>query len=694
MSQFRYKAFVSYSWADAEWGKWLLHQIETYRTPAALIGKPGASGPVPARLHPLFKDREEEAAGASIGAAVETALGNSEFLIVICSPRSAQSQWVNREVAWFKTHRDAGKILALIVDGTPGGGEAECFPRALTHEVAADLTITDTPVDHPLAADARDSGDGKRRARLKLAAAMLGVGLDELVGRDDRRRALRVRLVVGASLAFAAVMGGMAWVAVQARDEAQHQRSEADGLVEFMLTDLREKLEPVGRLDALDVVGQRALKYYAGQKPGNLDADALGRRSRALHLVGEVRNIRGDTGAALIAFRQAAATTGELLARDPDNPQRIFDHAQSVYWVGYAASLHGDQMGTEAGYREYKLLADRLVAIDPKDPKWLLEQSYAENNLGTVYFEQSRYPEAVAAFTAAISVGERVVALRQGDDNLRLELGTQLEWLALTRGKMGDLAGATGLYDRLIALYGGILSREPKNTVAAYKQALTWQYVSNLQLKSGRLRDAQRSIDTSIAGLGALLALEPGNGEWLEGLIRAQTMRANIQYWAGDRNGGTAMIAAARTALVRLQASDPQNTVWRSQLPASLDIEEARLCLDRRDLAGANRLIASVLARVGSGGAQRTGDQLETLADAELLAGSVQTAAGNAAAARGHWERALELLSGIATPTPFELSERYAALKQLGRVAEARPIATQLDRQAYRHPAYLRAKSR
>ena len=86
------------------------------------------NGPVPARLHPLFKDREEEAAGASIGAAVEAALANSEFLIVICSPRSAQSQWVDHEVAWFKTHRDPAKVLALIVDGEPGGGEAECFP--------------------------------------------------------------------------------------------------------------------------------------------------------------------------------------------------------------------------------------------------------------------------------------------------------------------------------------------------------------------------------------------------------------------------------------------------------------------------------------------------------------------------------------------------------------------------------------
>jgi hypothetical protein len=68
MPEFRYKAFVSYSWSDAVWGKWLHREIETYCTPAALVGKG-----VPARLQPLFKDREEEAAGASIGAAVEAA---------------------------------------------------------------------------------------------------------------------------------------------------------------------------------------------------------------------------------------------------------------------------------------------------------------------------------------------------------------------------------------------------------------------------------------------------------------------------------------------------------------------------------------------------------------------------------------------------------------------------------------------
>jgi tetratricopeptide (TPR) repeat protein len=693
MQDFRYKAFVSYSWSDAAWGKWLLREIETYRTPTALIGKVSLQGEVPARLHPLFKDREEEAAGASIGAAVEAALATSEFLMVICSPRSAQSQWVNREIAWFKTHRNPDKILALIVDGEPGGGELECFPKALTHQVLPDLTISDTPVDAPLAADARISGDGKRKAKLKIAAAMLGVGLDELVNRDEARRTLRTRLVIGASLALATVMSGMAWFAIQARNEADHQRAEADGLVEFMLTDLREKLEPVGRLDALDVVGQRALKYYAGQKPGSLDADALGRRARALHLVGEVRNIRGDTGAALIAFQQAAASTAEQLARDPDNAQRIFDHAQSVFWVGYAASLHGDQKGTEAEFREYKRLAEQLVAIDPNDPKWLMEKSYAETNLGTIFFEQSRYPEAAAAFATAVAVKERVVALQPRDSGSRIELGNSLNWLAQTRAKMGELKLATDLHHREIALYRKILAEDPQNTTANYEEALTWQYLSNLKFKSGQTGEALSDIDTSIAKFRVLVALEARNSEWLEGQVRAQIMRANIMSWKGSLQEGEAMIAAALSTLARLQASDPKNTSWSAMLPASLDTIQARIAFIENDYTGAQRFALAGLARLTPDDVSLHEENINLAVDARLLAGDAEAATGNRAVARDHWTKAIRLMSSVTNPTPYQEANRFIALKRLGRSAEAAAIARELDRQGYRHPAYLRAKS-
>lgn len=694
MTAFRYKAFVSYSWADATWGNWLQKAIETYRAPSALVGKEGALGPVPARLHPLFKDREEEAAGASIGAAVETALAASEFLIVVCSPNSAKSKWVDREVAWFKTHRDPAKVLALIVDGEPDGGERECFPRALTHRVLPDLSITDQAEDAPLAADARDSGDGKRKARLKIAAALLGVGLDELVRRDDRRRTLRVRLVVGGSLALALAMSALALAAVRARDEADLQRAESDGLVEFMLTDLRKRLEPVGRLDALDVVGKRALKYYAGQRAGSLDADALGRRARALHLVGEVANIRGDSVAALAAFRQAAATTAEQLARDPHNPQRIFDHAQSVFWVGQVANERGEAKEAEAQWSEYKRLADRLVAIDPKNPEWRMEVSYAQTNLGTLYFDQARFAEADRAFADALQGVEAVAAGEQFDAARQIEVGAALNWLGKARARLNLTRDAIALHRREIGIYQAVLSRDSGNTSALFNLAIAWQHIAQLEEVDNRLDVAETSIGYSIAAFNKLRKLEPGNTDWQENELRAWNAQTDILFYRGMMKQAAATQDEAEAMLARLVLEDPKNSIWSVELRSITELYGARLAFAAGQFGQVIETTRGIDKRCGKLPTARSGEMQLSCSAAAILEGDALVRLKRNSEAREVWTRALAALShGSDTQDSGMLRRRYILARRLGNIAQAKKFEAELDRRGYRHPAYLQARS-
>jgi tetratricopeptide (TPR) repeat protein len=694
LTEYRYKAFVSYSWADAAWGKWLLHALETYRTPATLVGKQGALGPVAARLIPLFKDREEEAAGASIGKAVEAALATSEFLIVICSPNSAKSKWVNHEIAWFKTHRDPERILALIVDGEPGGGEAECFPKALTHKVLPDLTITDEPEDAPLAADARDSGDGKRKARLKLAAALLGVGLDELVNRDDRRRALRQRWVTAGSLLFGGSMAALAWVAVQARNEADAQRAESDGLVEFMLTDLREKLEPVGRLDALDVVGQRALKYYAGQKPGNLDADALGRRSRALHLVGEVRDLRGDSETALVAFRQAATTTGELLARDPDNGQRIFDHAQSVFWVGYIAWQRGETKEAEAAFRDYRKYARQLVKLDPKNPDWQMEVSYAESNLGTLLYEEGRYPEAERAFATALRVMEPIAARKPDDIAVQSELAEPISWLASAREKLGRHEEALQLIAREQAIYARVLQRDPDNTSVRRSNVNALASIARNRLARGDLAATLENYAAATKLNGELLAIEPGNTLWQEFDVRVRTFHAEALFFAAQPDRARAELEAAALKLDALVRGDPKNQDWNINLRSALELNQARVAAAQGDPATALLLLERISGRLA--GLSSSTDEFARVAtrrQAALLAGDLLARQGKRPEAVRIWKTALQRgKDQAAMPAAFERAASYAILLRLDEGEQARKIGAELDRLDYRHPLYTRER--
>src|SRR5206468_10198963 len=86
----------------------------------------------------------------------------------------------------------------------------------------------------PLAADFRVQGEGKRLAFLKLVAGMLGVGLDELVRRDQTRRQRHLAYAAAGSLAGMAVTSTLAVSAIEARNEARDQRREAEGLLAFM----------------------------------------------------------------------------------------------------------------------------------------------------------------------------------------------------------------------------------------------------------------------------------------------------------------------------------------------------------------------------------------------------------------------------------------------------------------------------
>ncbi len=703
----QYKAFISYSWSDKGWAAWLHRALETYHTPKELVGEPAVSGgTVPARLHPIFKDREEEAAGHGITAAIEKGMGASEFLIVICSPRSAKSEWVNKEVAWFKRNRDPQKILAVVVDGEPGATfmpgreDEECFPQALLFKVDENLAVTGEREDSPLAADARYEGDGKRGAKLKLAAAMLGVGLDDLVKRDERRQARRTRIIVTASLALALIMSVLAVVAITsrnaaiaARTEAEFQRAEADGLIEFMLTDLRKRLDAVGRLDALDVVGQRALKYYAGQKPSYLDATALGRRSRALHLVGEVRNLRGDSESALVAFRQAAGATSELLARTPDNADRIFDHAQSVFWVGYIAYERGQSKEAETQFREYKRLAEQLIKLDPKKPEWQMEQSYAESNLGILLFDQGRYAEAEPAFDMGLRLVEAVAAKQPKDPARQLEIGVAINWLAEARENLHRTEDALALYKREIALFQNVLAADPGNSNAKRLLGVAWNGAGGIYANQDRGKEALGAFGSSIAIFKQLRQIEPKNTEWQQSEIGSLDWRTSTLFHLGRRALSREANDAAVRSVTALAASDPTNADWNIELRSRVDVQTARLDYADGKLESALQRSGSAIKRLRQSGNPESSEVRATLSSLELLRGEILAKLGRVSEAQAAWQASLDAINqNTSALRSGTLTNRLIALKRLGRKREALTISAELDRRGFRHPAYLRER--
>ena len=219
---------MSYSHRDEKWGTWLHRALESYRPPKQIVGTVTARGPVPKRLAPIFRDREELASATDLGTVINEALTQSACQIVICSPSSARSKWVNEEILAFKRLGREDRIFCLIVDGEPNASddpahaEEECFPPALRYKLGPDGNLS-TERTEPIAADARQGKDGRTNAKLKLIAGILGVGFDGLRQREQRRRQRQLFAIASGAIAGMVITSGLAAAALIARATAQRQ---------------------------------------------------------------------------------------------------------------------------------------------------------------------------------------------------------------------------------------------------------------------------------------------------------------------------------------------------------------------------------------------------------------------------------------------------------------------------------------
>ena len=322
----RYRAFISYSHADTPWANWLLKKLEGYRVPARFHGCAAPVGAVGPRLAPVFRDRDELPTTSDLGETIRAALRESATLIVICSPGSAKSRWVQEEIIAFKRLHGGRRVFAFIVAGEPKveGTADDCFSPALRRELAPDGTLTGARAE-VVAADARSHADGKSTAFVRLVAGLLGVGFDELRRRELQRRNRRLTLITAASVAGMVLTLGLAFAAWRARGEAvvarneavfsrndaQRRQDQAEDVLAFMLGDFRDDLKKVGQLALLVLDSHGALEI--GGRGFDVDTRVPGDPSRRAEVgayvkPGEAFRLRNDGDRAMRVFASVAPT--------------------------------------------------------------------------------------------------------------------------------------------------------------------------------------------------------------------------------------------------------------------------------------------------------------------------------------------------------------------------------------------------
>lgn len=163
----KYTAFISYNSHDKRWARWLQRKLEMYQLPAKLRNEKQDERR-PKRFR-VFRD-QSDLNTVSLSKGLSQELDEARWLIVICSPNSAKSEWVGREIEHFiKTGRQ-DHIIPFIVNGKPySGNENECFNPVLRNAF---------PKNDILGVNINESGDDplimrKKKALIKTISLLI-----------------------------------------------------------------------------------------------------------------------------------------------------------------------------------------------------------------------------------------------------------------------------------------------------------------------------------------------------------------------------------------------------------------------------------------------------------------------------------------------------------------------------------------
>jgi len=463
-ADFKYWAFISYSHADRKWGDWLHSALETYRVPKGLAGKTSRDGKIPVRVFPIFRDREELSASAELGVKIDEALRQSRYLIVICSPHSAKSRWVNEEIKAFKKLGREDRLLALIVDGEPnasdtvsrGSAEDECFPEAMRFRVDDQGRLTSDRTE-PIAADTRLGKDGKANAKLKLIAGLLGVGFDELRQRERSRlfwwrfRAMVLVVLLSLLLAVSGVAvldagldfpgGDRVRSFLDAHEASIFRPTPAEDEIRAGASLLRPQL-----LDGL-LAANRADSWLLSLRPGVQHQQDL------WTTMGAVGTLFGAPEASDAQLRRLLPTIDRMF--DPDAP--IEREGVKLGWV----SVKGDPttIGEPALWLAIALMRSiaRPGFLTPAERVTQLQRlAYVQEALkafrptesgGWNMFSRQIDPSDHSAYTSVLALMTLLEARRQGlpwegSTQRRDELTRRtLDWLVSTYDESGSRAG-------------------------------------------------------------------------------------------------------------------------------------------------------------------------------------------------------------------------------------------------------------
>ena len=496
--EFKYKAFITYAHRDEEKARWLRKKLENFRVPKHLVGKNSPFGPVPSRLYPIFRDRDELAGAAQLGPLIEQALHDSSHLVVLCSPHAVKSRWVNEEIRMFKAMGKADRVLCLVLEGEPmaedvkNDPEKECLPLAARRRIDPKGEITDQ-IHEPGAADLREDADGEKDGLLKVIAGLLGIGLDELKQRDMLARQRRLAWVATASTTLALSAIGLSVYAFYQQQQASLARASA-------VSERQAAEEELAKTQTITNFVQELFVSLDPQNTAGMDTELLkamldqgSKRAAELsvepEVEAEIRYCLGKTYRSIRSYEKAQIELERVLILFAEKIRKeLPTRLEAMNEIAMVHEALGNYLEAEPmmvqmlEQRSRELGSDHVDVID------------AQIDLATVFRRIGKFEQAEDRCTETLSLLSD--QNRTQEDPLMLKCKTELSKIYIAREKISQAESLIRNVFELSRLHIG------ENNVLSLRRG---QVLVEALRKSDKLDDAEKLSKELVSKLTSIL---------------------------------------------------------------------------------------------------------------------------------------------------------------------------------------------
>jgi tetratricopeptide (TPR) repeat protein len=355
-----------------------------------------------------------------------------------------------------------------------------------------------------------------------------------------------------------------------ARVSANDARDQADGLINFMLDDLRNKLLPIGRLSILDAVVQKAKAYLEGLPKELLTTPRLREQGAMLRNLGDTNVQQGRLQEALSVYQHGLAIAKQLVKQDPPSAELKRDLSLSYNKVGSVLEAQGKLQEALDAYMQSLEIRRSLIDREKSNEAWQRDLSVSYERIGNVLLKQGKLPAALEVYQQSLDIRRKLAYQANSNAERQVDLSVSYERVGDVLVEQGKIPEAMEAYQQELAITQR-LAEDKSNADWQRNLSVSQEKVGRVLMTQGKIVEALQIYQQSLNIRQTLADQDKSNAVWQRDLFVGYSKFGEVLCAQGKLPEALEVYQQDRVIAERLIDRDKSNADWWRNLSVTYE---------------------------------------------------------------------------------------------------------------------------